>query len=139
VPVQFSGTTIPDDEDLFRFIRLRDYERRADGTPKIRSSLFPQSTPVSVNLGSIWDEARNLQAAPGGCGLCCLTAGQLRGVRNPEKERIEIIPSPVDLDPFLGIPNPSHAELNRRLSDSESRKAAEIAARRICREPRIDE
>jgi hypothetical protein len=129
---------VPDDEDLFRFVLSRDFERRADGTPKLRSSLFSQSTPVSVNRGSIWDEAQNLRVAPDGCGLCCLSAGQLRGVRREGNAALDVIPSPTDHDPFLGIPNPSHAELSRCLTHGESREAARIAVQRICREPRLD-
>lgn len=131
---------VPDEEELFRFIPARDFEVRPDGSPKLRSSLFSQSTyPISVNLGSIWDRARNLEVAPDGYGLCSLTAGELRGTWAPESGKIpiEVVPEPLDRDPLLGIPNPSHASVNRLLTKSESRQAAAAASRNVARWPRL--
>lgn len=122
---------VPDDEDLFRFIASRDYDQRPDGTGKLRSTFYSQSTPVSMNLGSIWDLAQHRRVCPKGYGLCSVQARGLRGVWNqdakPPKDAVEIIPKPVDPDPLLNIANPAHSELNRRLSDSESRKAVALA------------
>jgi hypothetical protein len=129
---------VPDDEDLFRFIQPRDSEVRPDGSPKLRSSLFHQrAVTVSVNLGSIWDLETQLRVAPPHCGLCSLTTGELRGVHNPDsgKPPIDVIPDPLDMDPLLGIPNPSHANVSRILTDSESKKAASLASQSIHRWP----
>jgi hypothetical protein len=128
---------VSDEEDLLRFIHHRDYDVKPDGSTKIRSSLFSTSHPVSVNRSSIWPLEQNLKVAPNGWGLCSLTAGKLRNVANPERPPIDIVPDPLDHDPLLGILNPSHANVSRRLTDSESRKAAQAAMRSIYLEPQL--
>lgn len=91
---------IPDAEDLFRYIRPQDCDWREDGTARLRQTLFSQSTPVSMNRGSVWDEAQNLQVAPVGIGLCAVTAGAIRGVWNrlarPESG-LDVLPCPLSM------------------------------------------
>ena len=120
---------VPDPETLFRFIGWDDYEE-SDGTPRVRSSLFNLSFEVSFNLGSIWPLEHHRNITPIGWGLCSLTHEEWR---RAGKDGLDLFveSDPLDHDPFLKTPNPSHASANRKCVGKEGRRAAKVASQNV--------
>src|SRR5262245_55907172 len=116
-------TLIPDEENMFRFIKYGDYD---EGEKRIRSSLFftRGDNYISMNRESIWPLAKHKEIVPERMGICSLQAGEFR-----EEGNADLIHAPLDLDPLLNIPNPSHANASRCLSRKEAQNVAKVASR----------
>ncbi len=141
--------SIPDSEDLFHFFfRPDDYDSSPAVGLRIRSNKFrTRGHTLSFNRASIWPLERHFEVARTTWGICSVNAGELRGVYLPEHDNppespkhrgpIDIDPDPYDEDPLLGIPNPSHASVNRLLNAREAERLAAHASTHIHRPPGV--
>ena len=133
---------IPDHEILFHFFgHPDDYAVDAQGKMRLRSHKFRTSHELSFNRASIWPLAEMLRLTPRQFGICSLTAAQLRGAYDPaatpKKQPLDVVPAPLDYDPLLRIPNPSHANVNRPLTKAEAGRVADATSQNIHRTPAL--
>jgi hypothetical protein len=128
---------IPDSEELLRFVGFNDYDAQPGSTPRVRTSLFRLSYEPSLNRSSIWSIKKHHELCPLGYGFCGITALDLRTCASFGSE-LDIEHTPIalpDLDPFLKIPNPAHANATRKLTRPEAERAAKLASKRIHKAP----
>ena len=125
------------EDELFRFFRYEDFD---EVSRSLSTSLFrTRAITVSVNRGSIWPVDQNLRVCPPHLGLCSLLPGDVERVLDKMRElganptSLDILAAPLDMDPLLKIPNPSHANFSRRLTQGEASKTAERASKNIHR------
>ena len=118
---------ILNEEVLFHFFfGPDDFEAHPDGSVRIRSGKFRTRRHTLDRHFKL--------AGPRGFRICSITAGELRDTSGDGALRIDIVSDPIDppeVDPLLGIPNPSHANVNRVLTNGEAKRVARIASGRV--------